>query len=251
MQLALLSDIHGNIRALEACLAHAHARGANRFAVLGDLVGYGADPSAVVARVQALQAAGAVVLKGNHDAMAVAPPEQVRTHGEQTARWTHTRLDAAQREWLDALPLSVTLDTLFLVHASALAPELWHYVYDARHAMVSLAAARSSAPQIQFVFNGHVHEQTLYYQGLDGNLLPFAPQPGVAIPVPPERLWLATVGSVGQPRDGRPDAMYALLDSVNWTLTFHRVAYHFHGAANDVRLAGLPEYLAARLERGR
>jgi diadenosine tetraphosphatase ApaH/serine/threonine PP2A family protein phosphatase len=251
MQLALLSDLHGNIRALEACLAHAQARGSDHFAVLGDLVGYGADPSAVVTRVQALHDAGAVVLKGNHDAMAVAPPEQVRTHGEQTARWTHTRLDATQREWLQALPLVATLDTLYLVHASANGPELWHYVYDAPHAVASLAAARANAPHIQFVFNGHVHEQSLYYQGVDGNLLQFLPQPGVAIPVPPARQWLATVGSVGQPRDGRPDAMYAILDTDRWTLTFHRVAYNFHGAARDIRLAGLPEYLAARLERGR
>ena len=251
MHLALLSDIHGNLRALDACLAHARALGADQFALLGDLVGYGADPAGVVASARALENAGARILKGNHDAMAVAPPEQVRTHGEQTARWTHTRLDEDQRTWLNNLPLTASLGPIYLVHASANDPAAWHYVYDAPHAEASVQAARTAAPQTQFVFNGHVHEQSLYYQGLDGALLKFLPQAGTPIPVAPERVWLATVGSVGQPRDGRPDAMYATLDTAHWTLTFHRVAYDFCGAANDIRVAGLPEYLAARLERGR
>jgi predicted phosphodiesterase len=74
MKVAFLSDIHANIQAFDACLAHAHEQGVEQFAILGDLVGYGADPEAVVGQVQALAAQGAWVVKGNHDAMAVSPP---------------------------------------------------------------------------------------------------------------------------------------------------------------------------------
>lgn len=250
MRLALLSDIHGNLHALEACLAHARAQQAQRFAFLGDMVGYGAAPAAVVERVMLLTEEGALVIKGNHDAMAVHPPEEVRTIGDSTASWTHQQLSAAQRQWLDQLPLTLQQDKVLLVHASADAPAQWHYVYDERAASASLDAAIAWAG-VQYVFSGHVHEQNLYYRGANDFLMRFAPQPGVAVPVPAHRQWLATVGSVGQPRDGRPDAMYALFDTAQATLKFHRVAYDYYGAAKAIRLAGLPEYFAERLERGR
>jgi len=101
------------------------------------------------------------------------------------------------------------------------------------------------------VFGGHVHAQTLYYRGAEGRLMPFQPQAGVAIPVPRHRSWLATVGSVGQPRDGNPQAMYALLDTTGQLLTFHRVHYDHVAAADAIRRAGLPEMFATRLELGR
>jgi diadenosine tetraphosphatase ApaH/serine/threonine PP2A family protein phosphatase len=79
----------------------------------------------------------------------------------------------------------------------------------------------------------------------------FLPQPGVAVPVPAHRQWLGTIGSVGQPRDGKPEAMYALMDTERSQLTFHRVTYDHHSAAEAILLAGLPAFFAARLELGR
>lgn len=250
MRLALLSDIHGNLHALEACLAHARAQQAQRFAFLGDLVGYGADPTAVVERVMLLTEEGALVIKGNHDAMAVAPPAEIRTVGDSTASWTHQQLSTSHRLWLDSLPMTTQLDSALLVHASADTPERWHYVYDGRSATASLDAA-SDWTDVRYVFGGHVHEQNLYYRGYSKQLMKFNPEPGVAIPVPRHRQWLCTVGSVGQPRDGRPDAMYAIFDSERAQLTFHRVLYDYSAAARAIRDAGLPEYFAERLERGR
>lgn len=250
MRLALMSDIHGNIQALDACLEHAQAQRAQNFAFLGDLVGYGADPSAVVDRIRQFASEGATVLKGNHDAMAVHPPADVKNLGSSTATWTHSQLDAEQRAWLDALPLSAQLDKILLVHASADGPELWRYVTDERAATASLDAA-SAWPGVRYVFGGHVHEQSLYYRGSTAGLMKFTPQPGVAVPVPSHRQWLATVGSVGQPRDGKPGAMYALLDTERWQLSFHRVAYDHGAAAWAIRAAGLPDFFADRLERGR
>jgi diadenosine tetraphosphatase ApaH/serine/threonine PP2A family protein phosphatase len=245
-----MSDIHGNIQALDACLEHAHQQRAERYAFLGDLVGYGADPCAVVERLMALKEDSAIVLKGNHDEMAVNPPVEVKNIGSSTATWTHNQLDASQRAWLDALPLTAQLDKILLVHASADGPELWRYVYDERAATASLDAATQS-PEVHYVFGGHVHEQSLYYRGSTSSLMKFTPQPGVAVPVPPHRQWLSTVGSVGQPRDGKPEAMYALLDTSRWQLSFHRVAYDHDAAAVAIRAAGLPDFFADRLEQGR
>ena len=164
MKLALLSDIHANIQALDACLAHARRLGAHRYALLGDLVGYGADPGAVVRRAMALLAQGALLVKGNHDEMAVNPPQEARTIGDSTAAWTHSQLDADERSFLDALPLTLQHESILLVHASAEAPELWRYVYERRAAALSLDAATALAG-VHYVFGGHVHQQTLYHRG--------------------------------------------------------------------------------------
>lgn len=250
MKLALMSDIHGNIQALDACLLHARAQKAQRFAFLGDLVGYGANPCEVVERIMLLTEEGASVIKGNHDEMAVAPPAEAKQVGASTALWTHQQLKPAQRAWLDQLPMTLHQDKVLMVHASADGPELWRYVYDERAATASLDAS-ARWPGVRYVFGGHVHEQTLYYRGSTAGLMKFTPQPGVAVPVPTHRQWLSTVGSVGQPRDGRPEAMYALLDTERWQLTFHRVDYDHYAAASAIRAAGLPEFFAERLEKGR
>lgn len=250
MKLALLSDIHANWQAFEACLEHAKAHGAQRYALLGDFVGYGADPLPVVQRVMAMQAAGALVVKGNHDAMAVAPPPEVQTVGESSAAWSHQQLGVDELAFLDQLPLTAQDDTVFLVHASADQPEAWHYVYGHPAAERSLAAV-AHLDEVRYVFGGHVHQQALYYRGAGPGLMAFVPVPGVALPVPHHRHWLATVGSVGQPRDGDPRAMYAMLDLAGAQLTFHRVPYDHLAAAAAIRAAGLPEFFAKRLETGR
>ena len=251
MKLALLSDIHANLQALQACLGHAEQQGASQFALLGDMVGYGAEPVPVMDRILQMARDGAVVLRGNHDAMALNPPQKSELLGESTAAWTHAQLTAEHLAFMAALPLTVRLQSCFLVHASADAPEDWRYVDDERSAGASLAAAAAADPDVRYVFGGHVHQQTLYYKGSRGGLMAFSPTAGVPIPMPAHRHWIATVGSVGQPRDGQPSAMYAMFDLSHARLTFHRVAYDHMAAAAAVRRAGLPEYFAKRLEEGR
>lgn len=250
MKLALLSDIHANIQALDTCIEHAHSQGAERFAVLGDLVGYGADPVAVVQRIQSMHADGALVIKGNHDAMVAKPPSAVSCMGESTAQWTRDQLGEAERFFLQQLPLQHPLENIVLVHGSVDNPERWRYVTDERSAGASLDAC-AEQPDIRYVFVGHVHIQTLYYRDAGNGLMRFTPTAGVAVPVPRHRLWLATIGSVGQPRDGNPKAMYAIFDTEKLQLTFHRVSYDHHGAAGAIRRAGLPAFFADRLLKGR
>lgn len=258
MKLALLSDIHANLHAFQACLAHAQAQGAQRIAILGDSVGYGPEPAAVVARLQLLAAQGALVLQGNHDLAAVQPPAEPAPGAPApppsaeslSAAWTRQQLDPAARAFLAALPLTARTGSCLLVHASADAPQRWHYVTDERSANASLDAACAD-PDVRYVFGGHVHLQRLFYRGASHGLMRFDPRPGVPIPVPTHRRWLATVGSVGQPRDGDPRAMYALFDAATAQLCFHRVAYDHLAVAAAVRAAGQPEFFASRLELGR
>lgn len=249
MKLALLSDLHANRRALEGCLAHARAAGATEFAFLGDLVGYGAEPVPVLETVMQMAAAGAVVLRGNHDAAVFRDDLSQQTAEEVSSAWTRSQLGPAQLDFLAALPLSVTKQDALFVHASAHEPERWHYVDRPALAERCLHAAETDQG-LHKVFCGHVHEQQLYYRGRDHKVLGFAPVPGVPVPLAAHRSWLAVVGSVGQPRDGDPRAMYALLDVAQGRLAFHRVAYDHRGAAAAVRAAGLPEGFAQRLERG-
>ena len=248
MKLALLSDLHANRQALDACLADALARGATQYAFLGDLVGYGGEPGAVVDRVMQMAGQGAWLVRGNHDDAAIAPPRRSSDADHTGAAWTRAQLNTDQRAFLAALPLVVRQDFILLVHASAREPQSWEYVNDATSAAASLDAAVSQGAT--HVFGGHVHEQRLFFQGAGRGVMSFAPTPGVAIPVPGHRHWLATIGSVGQPRDGRRDSMYAMFDTATMNLVFVRVPYDYEAAARAIRKAGLPEFNAERLASG-
>ena len=251
MKLALLSDVHANLQAFAACIAHARGVGATQFALLGDFVGYGGEPAAVVERIMDLVEDGAIAVRGNHDALAVQPPAQTRVLGELSAAWTHAQLSPAQRDFLASLPLLQTRDDGLFVHASAEAPARWTYVDDVHSATRSLLAAQALHSQTRFVFGGHVHRQSLYYLGGTNRLMAFEPTPGISIPTPRHRSWLATVGSVGQPRDGLADAMYALFDTDAARLAFQRVPYDIDAAMRAIRRAGVDEYAAKRLALGR
>lgn len=246
MKLALFADIHSNLEALRTCLAHAQSHGAERFAFLGDLVGYGADPVAVLDLIQSYAAAGAVVVLGNHDVAALGGDSGTMNDNAQASiEWTRARLSDRHVAFLSGLPMIVHEDNLAFVHASATAPGQWIYVSDALRAAQSLEATSAA-----YVLSGHVHDPQLYYTGAGGRPMTFVPVSGVPIPVASRRRWLVITGSTGQPRDGNPTACYAVLDLAHATLTYYRIPYDYHIAAGKIRAAGLPERLALGLEQG-
>ena len=201
-------------------------------------------------------AQGAWALQGNHDEMALRPPtdSEQATQGGQGAQWTHAQLAPDHLAFLSDLPLTWRHETLLLVHASADKPEAWRYVDGesaAGRCLVQAQEPRPGQPTCAHVLVGHVHHQTLYYQGTGRQLMAFAPKPGVPVPVPLHRPMVATVGSCGQPRDGDSRAMYALYDLGARKITFFRVPYNHAEAAAAIRRAGLPASFADRLERGR
>jgi diadenosine tetraphosphatase ApaH/serine/threonine PP2A family protein phosphatase len=243
--IALLADIHGNREALTACLADAERRGADRYVFLGDVVGYGADPGWVVDRVMDYVSRGAVAVLGNHDAAAAGAHVSMNEIARQAIEWTRRQLNETQRGFLERLPLSLEDGGRLYVHASAYEPPRWHYIIDGAEARRSLDATAA-----QQTFCGHVHVPMLYHLSLTAKLIEFSPRPQTPVPLLSGRRWLAVLGAVGQPRDRNSAACYAILDEKRNALTYLRVAYDVVSAARKIREAGLPEMLAARIERG-
>ncbi|MBB5689404.1 metallophosphoesterase family protein [Roseomonas alkaliterrae] len=247
MLIALLADIHGNLEAFQACLEHARAQGAVRYILLGDLVGYGADPVAVLRIVRGLAAEGALAVLGNHDeAAALGGPTGMTDAAAAAIAWTRARLDAEDRAFLAALPLTAREEGRLYVHAEASAPGRWRYVSDAEAARRCLEASEAHV-----TFCGHVHRPALYSLSPSGTLVAFTPVAGAPVPLAQGRSWLCVLGAVGQPRDGNPAASYLLLDTQPLTATWQRVPYDIATAARKIREAGLPPRLADRLFLGR
>jgi diadenosine tetraphosphatase ApaH/serine/threonine PP2A family protein phosphatase len=243
---AFLSDLHANREAVETVLEHARAQGAQRWVLLGDFVGYGADPAWVVDTVRDLVRQGAIAVMGNHDQAVVrgAAPG-MRPDARHVIEWTRAQLDAAQLDFLASLPMTQQHGDQLYVHANAWAPGGWDYIQARADAVRSLQATEA-----RYTFCGHMHEPKLFNVSGTGKAGDFVPTPGVPIPVPPHRQWLVIPGSAGQPRDGNPAACYAMLDEAAGTLTFHRVPYDHESAGAKIRAADLPQRLASRLEDG-
>jgi len=250
MKIALFADIHSNLEALQACLAHARIEGAGTSVFLGDLVGYGADPVACLALIAGHADLGALVVRGNHDDAALGGlAENMNPIARDAIYWTRGQLGATQRAFLASLPMTARHGDLLLVHASAHKPDSWPYINGGNQATLSMNAADAA-----ICFVGHVHHQMLYWSLAPGQPLsrahPFTPTPGAPIPLTRNRRWLAIAGSVGQPRDGNNAAAYALFDDESRLLTFFRVPYDHQTAARKVLAAGLPEQLALQLLTG-
>ncbi len=247
MLIAILTDLHANREALSACLAHAQERRAQRYAFLGDLVGYGADPAWVVETVRGYVAQGALAVQGNHDAaVAQAPGKHMHQDARQAVEWTRAQLDPGQLQFLDRLPLTQEAGDCLFVHASAAEPNHWEYITGTVEAVKSMQATRC-----RVTFCGHVHEPALYNLSMTGKISGFVPTGDSSIPLGTTRRWLVIPGAVGQPRDGNPAACYALYDDVTHDLVYFRVPYDDETAAAKIRAAGLPSGLADRLRQGR
>ncbi len=246
MRLALMTDIHANLEAFTACLEHARTHGVDGFALLGDFVGYGADPGPVVDIVMEMVQAGAVAVFGNHDAAVLnGPGPRMHDDARRVVEWTRGHLDAAQLAFLAKLPATVEQDDRLLVHANAWAPTGWEYVSGTMEAGRSMRATRC-----RLTFCGHIHEPVLFHMGPDGRVGEFVPIAGSRIPLTRSRRWLVIPGSVGQPRDGLPAAAYAVYDDASNHLASFRVPYDYDTTARKIDALGLPQNLGKRLQRG-
>jgi predicted phosphodiesterase len=236
--IGVVSDIHANLVALEAVLAEMGP--VDALWVCGDTVGYGPDPSDVLALLVERRA---TIVAGNHD-RAVArgedldlfnPPAAVAARMHQ--RW----LSAAERDMLAALPRTLETSGVTLCHGSLRDP-LWEYVTNPKSAAASLALARTP-----HCCAGHTHVPSLFRAGPDGGQSGRV-RYGTPYPLAP-RAFL-NPGSVGQPRDGDPRAAYAVLDLAAGTVTFHRSTYRVAQTQQRIRDRGLPSIFADRLGFG-
>jgi diadenosine tetraphosphatase ApaH/serine/threonine PP2A family protein phosphatase len=245
MRYLVLSDIHANLEALESVLADAARHGELSVLLLGDLVGYGGDPNAVVDRLRDLPIAAAI--RGNHDraACGLDDGESFNEVARASAAATARLLSARNREYLRGLPqgpLAISALTE-ICHGTPFDEDA--YVFDEMDAVLALRAA--SRPICLF---GHTHAP--FGIRLRGEEVEFVDaSPGTAIPVPDGVQLLVNAGSVGQPRDGDPRAGYGVLDESARTVTCYRVEYPVERAQARIREAGFPEALAKRLALGR
>jgi diadenosine tetraphosphatase ApaH/serine/threonine PP2A family protein phosphatase len=239
MRVVVLSDIHANLAALEAVLVATTPRDA--LWVLGDTVGYGPDPDAVVARL-ALEKA--VAVRGNHDAAVVGALEtgSFNDDARDALAWTMRTIGPATRSWLDDLPERREVDLFTLVHGSPRDP-LWEY-------LVSVPAARLSlqACDTRHCLVGHTH-LPLVFRADDGRVEVISPSEGSRLHLD-ERRCIVNPGSVGQPRDGDPRACALTIDTDAGELTWLRVDYAVERTQALMRRAGLPARLVRRLELG-
>jgi predicted phosphodiesterase len=243
----ILSDIHSNVDALDSVLAAAPRGAWDRVIVLGDLVGYGAEPNAVIDRVRALEPV--VVIRGNHDKAACGLEDA--SNFNQVARaaavWTFETLTQENRSYLRELPAGpVQIDEhVEVCHGSPFDED--HYIFDSDDALHAMEAI--TRPVCLF---GHTHLPVIFKldgEGFDG----FAPPGDTATRIPfiDDVRYLVNPGSVGQPRDGDPRAGYALYESDRPALVLYRVEYPVQEAQRRIRSAGLPLSLANRLAIGR
>jgi predicted phosphodiesterase len=244
MKHALISDLHSNIEALTVCVEHARAAGAERFVCLGDCVGYGPDPAPTLALLMSLP--GIALVRGNHDE-ALFRVVNTRIPGiVESLVWSRPQLTDAQLAFLDGAPYSIREGRATYAHASTANPMGWEYVeHEAQ------AAACLMAVDTPLVFLGHVHVPRVFYQTAGGTMRVLEPQPGVAIPLSPRSRYVINVGSVGQPRDGNNASCYCLYDDTANEVTFHRLPYDFLATGRKIRAAGLIDYFAERLVKGR
>ncbi|MEI6737399.1 MAG: metallophosphoesterase family protein, partial [Pseudomonadota bacterium] len=220
MKIALLSDIHGNLQALQSCLDNARENGATRFVFLGDFVGYGADPHGVIDVITQYVAQGAIAVRGNHDEAIYGKASYMNEMAMSAIDYTRKLLTPKQILFLRNLPMIVREASCCFVHASASSPEKYPYIDS------TTAAQRcTEASETAHTFCGHVHEQRLYFATQGSQMKLFQPTPGKAVPVQTHRRWVALVGSVGQPRDRNPQAAYAIFDRERMAITFCRVPY--------------------------
>jgi diadenosine tetraphosphatase ApaH/serine/threonine PP2A family protein phosphatase len=244
--IAFLTDIHSNLPALEACIAAAEEAGAERFVLLGDFVGYGGQPGAVLDRVMELVRDGAIAVRGNHDDMTADFDREMNPVAASAANWTRAQLTSVQRAFLDALPYRIEDGERLYVHADASEPRAWKYVTGPMSAATSLRGCDA-----RVTFCGHVHQPALYAALPDSPPVHHTPLTGVPVPLIRSRRWHVVLGAVGQPRDGDPDASWALYDTKTDEITFERAEYDVDAAAAAIHAAGLPPGLARRLYEGR
>ena len=246
MRWAIFSDIHGNLDALDAVLSDIESQKPDRMICLGDVVGYGATPNECVDRVRAT---GAEVLCGNHDHAATGQLviDYFNDNARAAIEWTRQALTPESLAWLKERPYEVRHPGFLAVHASPTQPQAWDYILSA-HA----AAGEFDGFKEPLCFIGHSHFPVIYRQtgGAGGRVseLEFPPNQPMALPMGARQI--VNVGSVGQPRDNDPRAAWTLFDARAGTLELRRVEYPVQKAAERILAAGLPAFLAARLEVG-
>src|SRR5215831_15129107 len=246
MRYLILTDIHANLEGLTTCLTDARERGYDETLVLGDIVGYGPDPNAVIDVIRDLKPKA--IVRGNHDKVALGMNQAEGFHAaaRAAAHWMLESLTEENREWLVALPMGPTIidGEIEICHGAPFDEDAYIFdELDARHAFEA-----ATAP---VCFYGHTHFAVVFRMVKDLLEIVSPPDGETALMIDPQSRYLVNPGSVGQPRDGDPRAAYAIYDTETKRLDLIPLSYPLEITQEKMLKVGLPDPLARRLALGR
>jgi predicted phosphodiesterase len=241
MKYVIFGDIHGNLEALDAVLEKCEQEKADKYLCTGDIVGYGADPSACLKKVLAMNP---IVVAGNHDfaAAGILNSDFFNSYAYQAIEWTRNQLSAKERSFLGRLKLVQRINNITLVHSSLYSPELFEYIQTIYDVQLGFGGLEN---KICFVGHSHVPISFVLQRGS----FSFSNEP--FLPVTSDVKVISNIGSVGQPRDDNPAAAYAVYDDTEGIIWVKRIDYDIDKAADKIKKAKLPEILAERIRYGR
>ncbi|HPM42606.1 MAG TPA: metallophosphoesterase family protein [Candidatus Omnitrophota bacterium] len=241
MRYAILSDIHGNLEAIEAVLESVRGDSVDGYISLGDVVGYGADPSPVIKILQSIKPR--FLIAGNHDwgVIGAADISDFNNFAQAAIEWTSKILSDSEKKYLESFELKRVDRNMTLVHGSLEDPERFNYVLDAGDAFITMALL-----QTQLCFVGHSHSPGFYRE--DGESIKKIESAFLKLDL--GQRYLVNAGSVGQPRDLDPRASYVIYDEEGMSVEVKRVPYDIKKAQDKIIAAGLPPFLAYRLQDG-
>lgn len=239
MRYGVVSDVHGNIEALEVVLAHLATQNVDKMVFLGDAVGYGANPNEVCDRLRGVVDYAVI---GNHDAAVVGhtQTEAYYPAAQHALAWCKERLSGTNAAWLAALPYKLRIDDLEFCHGSPVAPEMFDYLFGVEQVTALLPYIDELA---RVTLIGHSHLTLSFAIGEDEIVPMVAPQ----IQCRPGYRYIMTVGSVGQPRDRDPRTCCVVYDTDTATLDYHRLDYDIATTRQKILDAGLARVFAERL----
>lgn len=242
MQIAIISDIHSNLEALQKTVEIIHTMNINTVVCLGDIVGYGANPKECIKTVSELTP---YIMMGNHDQASadIRCLENFTPYARVAAVWTNNILSESEREKLLSLPMSLEIEGITFVHASPYKPDEWNYIATEEEAFFNFQHMKTD-----ICFIGHSHIAKIYtndYDSMDtyNNSLSTKLTKG--------KKYIINPGSVGQPRDLDWRSSFGIFDTITYQFEFVRSEYNVKTAANKILAANLPKYLADRILIGR
>ncbi|MGD9898398.1 MAG: metallophosphoesterase [Calditrichaceae bacterium] len=236
MIIAVLSDIHGNLEALEAVFRYIDENPVDKIYCLGDIVGYGPNPNECV---ELIRERSDITLMGNHDyaALGLANIEYFNEYAKMSTYWTINNLKKENEDFLRKLPFTHQNGRIMLVHASPANPPYWHYILSFQEAKKELQTFDES-----ICFVGHSHVPVIFSKDKAYKQSPFM--------IEQNQKYIVNVGSVGQPRDGNAKSCFVVFDESTGELKHVRLEYDVEKTYKKIIRAGLPVFLAERLLKG-
>jgi predicted phosphodiesterase len=247
MRYAVISDIHSNLDALDKVLKKIETENIDRILCLGDIIGYGANPNECI---ELIRENSFNIILGNHDRVAInmESGDDFTSDAKMAINWTKDVLDGRNKDFLTRLTITQEIgENMLIVHGSPVdKDEYLTYKYQAKTNFEFLVVNK---PSIKLCFFGHTHNQAIWFKREDGAI--FNPSiRGKTFPINPDCIYLINPGSVGQSRGQGSFACYLIYDSDKKHITFEQIDYDYKSAAKKIIQAGLPKFLADRLERG-